>query len=366
MTLMIYQDGGRKKMMKTNMIYLKTFEAFRSKADYDRWRKAAELTTIIVPVDGLDKYDIPDEIKKMMHDWKVIVKSPYSDSFYDSTEITWSHKPDGSYRVSDHWNFYTQDKLHCKTDIKVINNLNVSIGKYDKESGTYKIINSLPSNTHLTRLKTSSELAAYRKNPEVIEVKKKFKEKVLNGDIFCTLTKKGEEICKGLVKKYTGVELKVEDPNSHELIFNDNQLNKDKYKITLNDNGKEIEDPFDIDMVRVRNIKESNDLWEDIPQDRFYEHEKTEKYTEYEKSEISKLLSSRAVEYSFFAFDVSLLIIPTEPYNWYIIVQKREDEWFYASYENRSVKKYSLVITKCVRMDGFEGLLLWLDKYCEE
>ena len=48
MTLMIYQDGGRKKMMKTNMIYLKTFEAFRSKADYDRWRKAAELTTIIV------------------------------------------------------------------------------------------------------------------------------------------------------------------------------------------------------------------------------------------------------------------------------------------------------------------------------
>ena len=57
MDLVIYQDGGRKKMMKTNMIYLKTFEAFRSKADYDRWRKAAELTTIIVPVDGLDKYE---------------------------------------------------------------------------------------------------------------------------------------------------------------------------------------------------------------------------------------------------------------------------------------------------------------------
>ena len=32
-------------------------------------------------------------------------KSPYSMSFYSSKNISWGYKPEGSLRVSDHWNF---------------------------------------------------------------------------------------------------------------------------------------------------------------------------------------------------------------------------------------------------------------------
>ena len=53
-------------------------------------------------------------------------KSPYSNSFYDSKNISWSHKPEGSLRVSDHWNFNTYDEMgegildgrHCTTKNK--------------------------------------------------------------------------------------------------------------------------------------------------------------------------------------------------------------------------------------------------------
>lgn len=41
-------------------------------------------------------------------------KSPYSMSFYSSKDISWGHKPEGSLRVSDHWNF-GYDGEHCPT-----------------------------------------------------------------------------------------------------------------------------------------------------------------------------------------------------------------------------------------------------------
>lgn len=48
-------------------------------------------------------------------------KSPYNGettgSFYDCDDKSWDYTPDGSIRVSDHWNFYSRGKYHCLTDI---------------------------------------------------------------------------------------------------------------------------------------------------------------------------------------------------------------------------------------------------------
>ena len=41
-------------------------------------------------------------------------KSPYSLSYYSSKNIGWGYKPEGSLRVSDHWNF-GEDGEHCPT-----------------------------------------------------------------------------------------------------------------------------------------------------------------------------------------------------------------------------------------------------------
>lgn len=46
----------------------------------------------------------------------MVSKSPYSKSFYafGSGSITWDSKPEGSYRVADHWNFESRNAIHCK------------------------------------------------------------------------------------------------------------------------------------------------------------------------------------------------------------------------------------------------------------
>ncbi|WP_156009772.1 hypothetical protein [Streptococcus ruminantium] len=71
--------------------------------------------------------------------------SPYSDSFYDSKNINWHHKPEGSLRVSDHWNFNTYDELgegitdgrHCPTKNKNFKS-RWAVGQFS--NGAYKII----------------------------------------------------------------------------------------------------------------------------------------------------------------------------------------------------------------------------------
>lgn len=41
-------------------------------------------------------------------------QSPYGESFYSSKNIDWGYKPEGSLRVSDHWNF-GENGEHCPT-----------------------------------------------------------------------------------------------------------------------------------------------------------------------------------------------------------------------------------------------------------
>lgn len=40
--------------------------------------------------------------------------SPYSNSWYSTGGINWGHKPEGSLRVSNHWNF-GENGEHCRT-----------------------------------------------------------------------------------------------------------------------------------------------------------------------------------------------------------------------------------------------------------
>lgn len=64
-------------------------------------------------------------------------KSPYSNSFYNANNISWGYKPEGSLRISDHWNFESMVEKHCVTD-----NPNFTEGwaicKYSK--GVYHVI----------------------------------------------------------------------------------------------------------------------------------------------------------------------------------------------------------------------------------
>lgn len=52
---------------------------------------------------------IPAYIKK----YNLINESPYSNSYYDSYDIDWNHKPERSLRLSDHWNFVSNSSVHC-------------------------------------------------------------------------------------------------------------------------------------------------------------------------------------------------------------------------------------------------------------
>ena len=56
-----------------------------------------------------------EAMKYVVENWsKEWSCSPYSNSFYSSKDIYWGYKPEGSLRVSDHWNF-GDNKEHCPT-----------------------------------------------------------------------------------------------------------------------------------------------------------------------------------------------------------------------------------------------------------
>lgn len=87
---------------------------------------------------------MPEELRKF-----VITQapnpSPYnreaSGSFYDCTDKTWGYTPDGSIRVSDHWNFYSRGQIHCQTDIcdeRIAGKWVVA--KYSAKTGLYHVI----------------------------------------------------------------------------------------------------------------------------------------------------------------------------------------------------------------------------------
>lgn len=57
---------------------------------------------------------LPAAAAAEVRSWKIISKSPYSNSFYNANGISWDSKPEGSLRLADHWNFESCGAIHCK------------------------------------------------------------------------------------------------------------------------------------------------------------------------------------------------------------------------------------------------------------
>ncbi len=94
--------------------------------------------------------DLPFELVDEISTWDSIVKSPYGHSYYDA-EVDWGSKPDNSLRISDHWNFTSQDKLHCETTTKVPNNTHWTIAMYDAIVNKYVVIKTFKKSIDLLK-----------------------------------------------------------------------------------------------------------------------------------------------------------------------------------------------------------------------
>jgi len=175
--------------------------------------------------------------------WEIIYKSPYSDSFYSSTDISWDHKPDMSFRVSDHWNFKSMDSIHCKTNKKVTNRATITLGQYHTKDGHYKVLINTPTNEWREKERIRKELSQWLKRPEIIQKKKDFKQRVLSGEVFAKVSINGFNYF-GIVWKYTGHEIKLGDKD--KILYSDNRLIERKnFQIQLMDSsGNLIEDLF--------------------------------------------------------------------------------------------------------------------------
>ena len=222
--------------------YIKESQEEPTKKELKRLKYFVKKKPETIEFKDLDRFNIPDSIKEMMRTWPVIQKSPYSNSFYSSKDIFWGSKPEGSYRVSDHWNFisnYDTTIKHCATSNHVPNNSHISIGQF--HNGKYDIILSEPTKENTERLLKSKERLKYLMDPETLQMKKKFKTDVLNGEIYCKVIDNGE--FSGRVVKYTGSELKVAD-DSNKLIYNNNYV-EPYVCVTLYKDNEEINNPFD-------------------------------------------------------------------------------------------------------------------------
>lgn len=89
---------------------------------------------------------MPDELAEYIARWDIVSKSPYSDSFYNASGITWSHKPDRSIRVADHWNFSNGGEIHCVTDKPVEDVRTWAVAEYHKEDGKYHVLKTFKAN----------------------------------------------------------------------------------------------------------------------------------------------------------------------------------------------------------------------------
>lgn len=237
------------------MKFVKLFETFvqevksKNQLKKELWHKNnPDPKGTILSIDDLEQYDIPDKIKSMMSKWDIIYKSPYGKSFYSESNISWSHKPDRSYRVSDHWNFKSsRDSVtHCKTDIKVPDNTHYSIGIYDRSKNIYNILLSEPTSLYIKRIDNFQSKLKHLKDPDTIYRKTILKDRISNREVYIKL-EYDDKLYSGVVRKYTGGELKIED-ESGELIFSTVRkqlnMNKVKYLILSDAEGNKIKNEF--------------------------------------------------------------------------------------------------------------------------
>lgn len=107
---------------------------------------------ILLPIRGKIT---PKEVLEEIKNFEYINKSPYSSSYYNTPDVTWEHKPEGSLRISDHWNFTTHGNKHCileNTEQYIDNNW--ILAKYIE--GKYHILKEFGENVHGYRFKEVS------------------------------------------------------------------------------------------------------------------------------------------------------------------------------------------------------------------
>lgn len=116
--------------------------------NFDKLSHAAFLNrkTALNKMEMLNEYEnklgtpreIPSELIDDMLKMDTVNSSPYSASFYNDWDISWGHKPQGSLRVSDHWNFPSQGKTHARIKDNPDFKQGWALGQYD--NGLYNIL----------------------------------------------------------------------------------------------------------------------------------------------------------------------------------------------------------------------------------
>ena len=100
---------------------------------------------------------LPDSAKEeVAKTFGEIHRSPYGDSFYDSADISWTHKPDRSLRLANHWNFKTgyDSAVHCPTDRPVENTRKWALAEYHAEDGVYHVLKTWDALGRFARRRT--------------------------------------------------------------------------------------------------------------------------------------------------------------------------------------------------------------------
>ena len=69
-------------------------------------------------------WSMPSALREIITSWPDATKSPYSNSYYSSSEKSWDYTPVGCLRASDHWTFRSRKspdpkKVHCPLDRKI-------------------------------------------------------------------------------------------------------------------------------------------------------------------------------------------------------------------------------------------------------
>lgn len=106
--ILCYEKFGENYSLARDSKKLETYDGLSNDYKYDlKIFQAGAGTTMTASGYEAYKY-IVDNIDE---NWS---KSPYSQSYYNSQNIGWGYKPEGSIRVSDHWNF-GKDCEHCPT-----------------------------------------------------------------------------------------------------------------------------------------------------------------------------------------------------------------------------------------------------------
>ena len=208
------------------------------------------LEGIVITKSQISEFDIPESIIKEMLKWDVIFKSPYSNSFYSSIKIKRGFKPDGVYRVSDHWNYISKydGEIHSQTYGTVIESKGdkkiISLGIYNESDNKYQILISEKSPKFKEMVESNKKRISKLKDPKKLMLKKKFKDQVSSGKIHTKFTFDGEEYS-GILKKYTGSSIKIES-ESGELVFLDNHLKGSKIQkmVTSDIHGCPISNPI--------------------------------------------------------------------------------------------------------------------------